>query len=126
MTDRFVAAGFDVTALGGDHAQIYPGLLPGPPNNAYLIDGSILHPGDSMPPPPDATAVTALLLPVAAPWLQLAEAIDYARGFSGATVLPIHDGFLTAPGKQLTDTVLSGVLGAGVCLRPADGDVVAA
>jgi hypothetical protein len=61
---------------------------------------------------PTSDALDVLLLPVAAPWLKLADAITYAREFPGATVLPIHDAILSDPGKQLTDTVLTAVLGA--------------
>ena len=35
-----------VDVLGGDHAVIHPDI-PVIPNNAYLVDGTHLHPGDS-------------------------------------------------------------------------------
>jgi L-ascorbate metabolism protein UlaG (beta-lactamase superfamily) len=43
-------AGARVEVLGGDHAVIYPDV-PMIPNNAYLVDGTHLHPGDSFTPP---------------------------------------------------------------------------
>ncbi len=115
--ESFHAAGFQVAALGGNHAEIYPGLPPAR-NNAYLIDAAILHTGDSLPSLDDRSAVRALLLPIAAPWLKLAEAIDYARTFTDARVLPIHDGILSGPGKQLIDNVMTAVLGPDTYSRP--------
>src|SRR5674536_9031 len=44
--DSFVAAGFDVLALGESHARAHPDLTP-VANLAYLVDGVVLHPGDS-------------------------------------------------------------------------------
>lgn len=117
--DRFTAAGHDIAVLGGSHAEIYSGLPPAA-NNAYLIDGRILHPGDSFAEPGDPAGIELLLLPVAAPWLKLADAINYARGFSNATVVPVHDAILSAPGIQLTDGVLTAILGSEVYQRPAD------
>lgn len=108
--DSFTAAGLSVTVCGGQHAEIFPGLPPAS-NNGYLIDGRILHPGDAFTDVPDPTAVEVLLLPIAAPWLKLADAIAYARMFPNATVRPIHDAILSGPGQQLTDTILTNTLG---------------
>lgn len=43
-------AGARVEVLGGNHAVIYPDV-PMIANNAYLVDGTHLHPGDSLFPP---------------------------------------------------------------------------
>lgn len=118
--DGFAAAGFEVRVLGGEHAEVFPGL-PRPRNNAYLIAGEILHTGDSHPVVEDPAAVRALLLPVAAPWLKLAESIAYAQGFDRATAYPIHDGILSDAGKRIVDGVLTAALGAERYRRPAAG-----
>ena len=107
--DRFTAAGFSVEALGEGHAVVYPGL-PGVQNRAYLIDGAVLHPGDSLDNLP-ASAVEVLLLPVSAPWLKLAEAIDYLRAVRPARAVPIHDAILSDAGKQLVDRVVGSLAG---------------
>src|SRR5262245_26726554 len=70
------AAGFEVRALGGAHAVIHPDLPP-IANLAYLIDGAVLHPGDSFTMPPDGARIEVLLLPVSAPWMALREAVEY-------------------------------------------------
>lgn len=120
--DTFTAAGFEVTVIGGVHAEIYPALPPAR-NNGYVIDGTIAHPGDSLATADAPEAVALVLLPVAAPWLKLEHAIDYARNHPNAAVIPIHDGILSDPGKQLTDGILGAVLGA-TYTRPAPREAI--
>lgn len=44
--DSLHISGLDVTVVGdGEHAVIHPDI-PVIPNNGYLLDGSVLHPGD--------------------------------------------------------------------------------
>lgn len=91
-------AGARVEVLGGDHAVIYPDV-PVIPNNAYLVDGTHLHPGDSFTPP--STQVEVLFVPTSAPWLSIAEVIDYLRAVVPRTAVPIHQAVLSARGEQL-------------------------
>lgn len=107
---EFTAAGFDVAVLGGTHAVIHP-TIPVVANAAYLIDGDVLHPGDSFTPTPDGVEVRVLALPVSAPWLKLAEAVDYAAAVAPATVVPIHDAILSDVGRGLVDRVAGGLIG---------------
>jgi L-ascorbate metabolism protein UlaG (beta-lactamase superfamily) len=88
--------GAEVVVLGGQHAVIHPDI-PVIPNNAYLVDGTHLHPGDSLavlPPEP----LEVLFLPTAAPWQKLADAVDYLRAVAPRTAVPIHQGILAVPG----------------------------
>ncbi|MDQ3762467.1 MAG: MBL fold metallo-hydrolase [Actinomycetota bacterium] len=91
-------AGARVDVLGGDHAVIYPDV-PMIPNNAYLVDGTYLHPGDSFTPP--SGQVEVLFVPTAAPWLKIAEAIEYLHAVAPRTAVPIHQAVLSAPGQQV-------------------------
>ena len=95
--DSFTAAGFGVQVVGGAHAEIYDGL-PGCANVGYLVSsagsGVVYHPGDSLFVP-DAT-VDTLLLPAHAPWLKLAEAIDFTRAVAPKRAFPIHDRALSS------------------------------
>ena len=91
-------AGARVEVLGGQHAVIHPDI-PLIGNNAYLIDGTHLHPGDSFTPPPDP--VDVLFLPAGAPWLKVAEAVDYLRAVAPRTAVPIHEAVLSHPGMEL-------------------------
>jgi L-ascorbate metabolism protein UlaG (beta-lactamase superfamily) len=88
--------GARVEVLGGRHAVIHPDI-PVIPNNAYLVDGTHLHPGDSLTViPPDPLEV--LFLPTAAPWQKLADAVEYLRAVAPRTAVPIHQGILAVPG----------------------------
>jgi L-ascorbate metabolism protein UlaG (beta-lactamase superfamily) len=98
--DSFEAAGFSVQAVGGEHAEIYEGL-PGVPNIGYIVDGEIYHPGDALFVP--AVAVPTLLVPANAPWLKLAEMLDFMRAVAPQRAFPIHDGALNELGWQMVD-----------------------
>ncbi len=92
--DALDVAGARVQVLGGEHAVIHPDL-PVIPNNAYLVDGTHLHPGDAFPAAPGPVEV--LFLPTAAPWLKASEAVDHLRAFAPRTAVPVHQGLLARP-----------------------------
>lgn len=85
--DEFRAGGFQVAAVGGEHAEIYDGL-PGCVNLGYVVEG-VYHPGDSYFVPHQR--VTTLLVPAAAPWGKHREAIDMTRAIAPERAFPIHD-----------------------------------
>jgi len=98
--DKLTLGGATVEVIGGQHATIY-GDLPGITNAAYLVDdGAFLHPGDSLARP--GRDVDVLGVPVAAPWLKLAEAIDYLREVKPRVVVPIHEALYTEAGIGMT------------------------
>lgn len=95
--ERFEVGGLAVDVVGGDHAVIHPDL-PGIANNGYLLDDgavTVLHPGDAFGPAP--RPVDVLLLPTAAPWLKVSEAVDHLRAVAPAVAVPIHEAVLAAP-----------------------------
>jgi L-ascorbate metabolism protein UlaG (beta-lactamase superfamily) len=94
---RFSVAGFDVAAVGGQHAEIYDGF-PGCANVGFIVDGAVYHPGDSLFVP--ETQVSTLLVPAAAPWLKLAEALDFVQAVKPQQAFPIHDATLNDLGKE--------------------------
>ena len=59
----------------------------------------VLHPGDALSVPDKG--IDTLLLPVSAPWLKLADVIDYVRAVAPRVALPIHDGVYTAFGLSI-------------------------
>jgi L-ascorbate metabolism protein UlaG (beta-lactamase superfamily) len=93
--ERLELGSSTVEPLGGQHAMIHP-EIPVVPNNAYLIDGALLHPGDSFHVPPDRP-VEILGVPTGAPWLKAREAVDYLRAVSPRVAVPIHEGVLARP-----------------------------
>lgn len=90
----FEVAGAHIDVLGGQHAVIHPDI-PVIVNNSYLVDGTLLHPGDAFTPPP--SPVDVLLLPTGAPWLKLSDAVDYLRAVAPRTAIPIHEAVLAMP-----------------------------
>ena len=101
--EDFTAAGFTVRAYGGQHAVIYP-EIPRIANLGYLIsDGgtSVYTPGDSFAVPDDA--VDTLFVPLHAPWMKLAESIDFVRAVKPRRAYAIHDGLLNERGAGISD-----------------------
>ena len=97
--DTFEVLGVEVRVVGGEHAEIYDGL-PGCANVGYVLAG-VYHPGDALHVP--HVAVETLLLPVSAPWLKLAEALDFVRAVRPERALPVHDAMLSAIGAASVD-----------------------
>ncbi len=69
-------------------------------NTGYFIAGRLFYPGDSFFNP--ERQVEILALPVVAPWLKIAESINYALELKPKVVFPVHDGFLKIPGPFYT------------------------
>lgn len=101
--DHVEVAGFAVDVVGGKHAVVHPDV-PQIDNVGYLVDGAVLHPGDSLTVPDGD--IELLLLPIAAPWLKAAEAIDYVRAVRARRAVPIHDAILADTGRALLDGLL--------------------
>jgi len=121
----FEAAGFAVEVLGELHAVVHPDV-PRVANVAYLLDGVVLHPGDSFTVPP--RQVDVLLVPTSGPWLALRECVDYVRAVAPRLAVPIHDALYSPVGLALVDRLLGpqGIgLGGAEYLRPAVGETIA-
>ncbi|WKN49121.1 MBL fold metallo-hydrolase [Nocardioides sp. Arc9.136] len=89
--ERFEVGAVSVRAVGELHAVIHP-ELPRITNCGYVLEAggtSVYHPGDALTGP--GQDVDVLLLPVSAPWLRVAEAIDFAREVGARRNLAIHD-----------------------------------
>lgn len=119
--ESFQVAGFEVMTLGGEHAVIHS-TLPTVRNNAYLIDEALMLPGDSFTLSQHPGVVEVLFTPMSAPWLKLAESIDYVQRFPNAIIVPIHDAILSDAGKRLVDSVLGRALPARTLRRLQPGE----
>jgi L-ascorbate metabolism protein UlaG (beta-lactamase superfamily) len=93
---EFTAAGFPVRAYGGRHAETYDGL-PDCANLGYLVNGAAYHPGDALAVPDQP--VETLMIPAAAPWLKLAEALDFIHAIKPERSFAIHDAQLNGRGR---------------------------
>jgi L-ascorbate metabolism protein UlaG (beta-lactamase superfamily) len=102
--DSFEAAGFQIRAVGGTHAQVHPDV-PQVANLGFLVNGQVYHPGDSLYVP-EETTVDTLLVPVSGPWLKAAEAIDFIRAVAPRQAIAIHEALYSDVGLNLLDGLL--------------------
>ncbi|SDN20436.1 MBL fold metallo-hydrolase [Allokutzneria albata] len=93
--ETITLGGVRVDVVGGDHATIY-GELPGIPNLGYVIgDGAFYHPGDALFVPDQD--IDVLGMPTEAPWLKLAETVDFMNAVGPRVAVPIHEALLARP-----------------------------
>jgi len=123
--DTFTAGGFEVRAVGGRHAEIYEGL-PGCDNVGYVVDatgasGGVYHPGDALHVPD--VEVGTLMVPAAAPWLKLAEAVDFVRAVGPGRAYPVHDAMFSEIGNAGFDRWM-GMKGGTAYARLSPGESV--
>ena len=121
---RFAAAGFPVRAYGGRHAIIYP-EIPRVANLGFLIgddDTNVYTPGDSFTVPDDVR-VDTLFVPLNAPWMKLAESIDFARAVRPRRAYALHDALLNENGATIADGHLQRFSGTAYA-RVAPGTVL--
>ena len=112
--DEFTIGSLTVRGAGGKHAVIHPDL-PVIDNISYLIgDGDhpvrLMHPGDALFTPGEP--VDVLATPAAAPWMKIAEAVDFLRAVAPARAVPIHQAIIDPKARgiyygrlsEMTDT----------------------
>lgn len=122
--ERWQVEGVEVQALGELHEVIHPDV-PRPTNVAFLLDGAVLHPGDSYTTPPAGVAVDILLEPVGAPWLRLGDVVDHVRAVAPRRVVPVHDASLSDLGRQAAVRLLTQLTSAQVVpVEPGDSVLV--
>jgi L-ascorbate metabolism protein UlaG (beta-lactamase superfamily) len=111
----FEAAGLPVRAVGELHAVIHPDL-PRFDNSGYVVtladpaagDQRLFHPGDALTPPGEP--VDLLCLVVSAPWMRVAEAVDFARLVGAPRNVAIHDRVYSDAGLAIVDGHLGRLL----------------
>ncbi len=119
-------AGLPVRAVGELHAVIHP-ELPRFHNSGYVIsagDAKVYHPGDALTEPGES--VDVLLLPVSAPWMRAAEAVEFARAVRAPRNLAIHDRVYSEAGLGIVDGHLNAFLpdeGLGYVRLPDGADL---
>lgn len=86
--------------FGGEHAVIDT-HIPVIHNLGVYINQQIYYPGDSFALP--NRPINTLVLPVAAPWMKIAESLTFLRAIAPRLALPTHDSILNGTGKALVD-----------------------
>lgn len=95
--------GIPAVSVGERHAVIHPDL-PRYNNSGYLFtmgDTTVYHPGDALTLPEQT--VDVLCVPVCAPWMRVAEGVDFARAVGAPRNLAIHDRIYAEAGLRIVD-----------------------
>ncbi|MFT4232613.1 MAG: MBL fold metallo-hydrolase [Leucobacter sp.] len=115
-------AGVEVVVASAEHETIYPGV-PVPGNLVFRIAGRVFAPGDAFARPSEPVEI--LLLPTGAPWMKLSETIDYLRSVAPRIAVPVHDGGLAMPHREMHRTLMEKFALEGTSvLRPAVGETI--
>ncbi len=86
--------GMQFAGYGSEHADIYR-TVPRVQNTGYFIGGRLFYPGDAFFNPD--RPVEILALPVAGPWMRIADALDYALAVRPKHMFPVHDAIMKSP-----------------------------
>lgn len=87
--------GIKIEAYGTKHEQLFR-TIEASSNTGFFIGTRLFYPGDAFTDP--NKSVDILALPVAGPWLNIQQAIDYALKIKPKVAIPVHDGILKAYG----------------------------
>jgi L-ascorbate metabolism protein UlaG (beta-lactamase superfamily) len=115
--DELTLGRLGLRVAGRDHATIHPDL-PVVPNVGYLVGGRLFHPGDSLTEPGEPVEVLAV--PAGAPWLLLADAVDYLRRVGPRVAVPVHEKVLSEVGIKSHYARLEQLGGEGTSFKVLD------
>lgn len=96
---------FTLSFFGEQHALIHDSI-PQNQNIGVMINGTFYYPGDSFTKP-DSREVSVLALPVSAPWLKIAESIDFLKAIKPGRCFPTHNAILSEEGQGIIDRLIS-------------------
>ena len=116
------ASGPFALRFSGEMHELIHDSLPRPHNTAVTVNDAFFYPGDSYTLP-DAP-VRVLAVPANAPWMKIADSIDYIAHVKPERCLPTHNGLLSEAGHTIYNGGLKrGADAAGaefVFLRPGE------
>jgi len=92
---------FSLRFFGEKHAVIHESL-PIVDNVGVLINDELYYPGDSFTIP-EGVDIPTLAVPVGAPWLKIAESIDFVLAVKPRRAFATHEMVLSAAGKSMGD-----------------------
>jgi L-ascorbate metabolism protein UlaG (beta-lactamase superfamily) len=105
--DEVTVGPFTLRFFGGQHAVIHSSI-PVVDNVGVLINDRLYYPGDSFTIP-EGVEVDTLAVPAGAPWLKIAEVIDYVAAVKPKRTFPTHYGVLSAAGLALSNDRIKAV-----------------
>jgi L-ascorbate metabolism protein UlaG (beta-lactamase superfamily) len=105
--DSTTVGPFTLRFFGGQHAVIHRSI-PVIDNVGVLVNDRLYYPGDSFTIP-EGVEVDTLAVPAGAPWLKIAEVIDYVDAVKPKRTFPTHYGVLSAAGLALSNARIKAV-----------------
>ncbi|MEK7623095.1 MAG: MBL fold metallo-hydrolase [Patescibacteria group bacterium] len=93
--EQVTVKGLLIEGVGADHALVYK-TIPVVRNTGYMIANRFFYPGDALNVPDKPVEILAY--PTVAPWMRMAEAVDFAKAIKPKVAFPVHDAFLKFPG----------------------------
>lgn len=95
---------FQLSFYAQQHQQIHP-MVPICENIGVLVNDTLFYPGDSFVNP--YKPIDILAVPAAAPWMKVAEAMNYIIALRPRLVFPTHNAVLSDVGATVQDVHLS-------------------
>jgi L-ascorbate metabolism protein UlaG (beta-lactamase superfamily) len=122
--DEVEVGPFRLRFFGGKHAQIHPSI-PIIDNVGVLVNDALYYAGDSFAVP-EGVEVAVLAAPAGAPWMKIAEAMDYVQAVAPRRAFPTHEMVLSQAGKALSNARLAWATeqGGGEYLPLQPGDSI--
>jgi len=112
--------GVKIEGFGKDHALVYPpnaGLVE---NTGYFVADTFYFPGDNFHNP--GKKVDILALPVAGPWMKLADAVDFAKAIKARVAFGVHDGMIVPSFRGFVGMLLKANVPETEYVSVADGE----
>jgi L-ascorbate metabolism protein UlaG (beta-lactamase superfamily) len=120
--DQIEVGPFTLRFFGEKHAVIHPSI-PVVDNVGVLINEVLYYAGDSFTIPEGIT-VDTLAIPASAPWLKIAEVMDYVMAVKPRKSFPTHEMLLSVAGKSMSNARIQGATENGggefFALEPGD------
>ena len=102
---------FTLRFFGGEHAVIHSSI-PVVDNVGVLINDELYYAGDSFTIP-QGVDVGTLAVPAGAPWLKIAEVMDYVTAVKPRRSFPVHEMVLSVAGKAMSNARIQSSTEAG-------------
>ncbi|MFE4951631.1 MBL fold metallo-hydrolase [Leifsonia sp. NPDC056665] len=99
--DTVEAGPFTLRFFGGRHAVIHESI-PVVDNLGVLVNDELYYAGDSFVIP-DGVELDVLAVPAGAPWMKVAETMDYVLATKPKRSFPTHEMVLSRAGKDLSN-----------------------
>jgi L-ascorbate metabolism protein UlaG (beta-lactamase superfamily) len=119
--EKITVGPFTLEFFGGIHATIHSSI-PVIDNVGVLVNGLLYYAGDSFSTP--GVPVDTLAVPAGAPWMKIAEAMDYVTAIAPRQSFPTHEMVLSPAGKTMSNDRIAAMTtlvdGTFFALEPGD------